>query len=270
MANPTAIHQFEKAIKIFGGQVAETTQFWFAAATMNEVAKRDANALRALNLTPSFWITARVAMEYQAILTAAKIFGPRKTNPHNIDFLFEILRNTRARAFSKEAVEARKRQGSSNADEWIGDYMKRVHILSLTDIKRLHERSKRHRNTYETQFADVRNLHVAHNVLVDADARAAVFQKTRIRDFEKLIIFVNQLHDALWEAYNNGRRPILRPMPYSVRSLVDRSLSELRENPTHEHIVAETRMCMSLVTQAANAALTNSSRNALRWPDSPT
>jgi len=77
-----------------------------------------------------------------------------------------------------------------------------------------------------------------HNVLVDADARAAVFQKTRIRDFEKLIIFVNQLHDALWEAYNNGRR--LRPMPYSVRSLVDRSLSELRENPTHEHIVAET------------------------------
>jgi hypothetical protein len=50
-----------------------------------------------------------------------------------------------------------------------------------------------------------------------------MFQKTRIRDFEKLIVFLNQLHDVLREMYQNGRRPTLRPMPYSVRSLVRRS-----------------------------------------------
>src|SRR5580704_13377602 len=125
MAIPAEDQKFEDALKIFETQVAETTQFWFAAATMNEVAKRDNDTLRALNLTPSFWITARVAMEYQAILTAAKIFGPRKTNPHNIDWLFQIVRETRAAVFSKEALEARKRQGSPNADEWISDYMTR-------------------------------------------------------------------------------------------------------------------------------------------------
>src|SRR3954470_24346813 len=118
-----ADQRFAEALKIFETQVAETTQFWFAAATMNEVARRDTDTLSALNLTPSFWITARVAMEYQAILTAAKIFGPRKTNPHNIDFLFEAVRGRRLDTFSKEALEARKRQGSPNADEWIGDYM---------------------------------------------------------------------------------------------------------------------------------------------------
>src|SRR3954453_6118930 len=122
-----ASRQFEEALAIFGTQVAETTQFWFAAATMNEVARRNEDTLRALNLTPSFWITARVAMEYQAILAAAKIFGPRKTNPHNIDFLFQVLRDTRADAFSKSALEARKRKGSTNADEWIAEYMKKVH-----------------------------------------------------------------------------------------------------------------------------------------------
>ena len=57
----------------------------------------------------------------------------------------------------------------------------------------------------------------------------------------------------------HGRRPTLRPMPYSVRSLVDKKLKDLRENPTHEHIVAETRMCMTLITQAVKA-LPNSSR----------
>src|ERR1700730_13406851 len=116
--------RFAEALKIFETQVAETTQFWFAAATMNEVARRDTDVLNALNLTPSFWITARVAMECQAILTAAKIFGPRKTNPHNIDYVFQVVRETRAAVFSKDSVEARKRQGASNTDGWIGDYMK--------------------------------------------------------------------------------------------------------------------------------------------------
>src|SRR5580704_15028655 len=246
MAIPAEDQKFEDALKIFETQVAETTQFWFAAATMNEVARRDTDTLNALNLTPSFWITARVAMEYQAILTAAKIFGPRKTNPHNIDYLFQVVRETRAAAFSKGALEARKREGSANAAEWIGDYMEGVYVPTARDVNRLHELSKRHRKTYETQYADVRNLHVAHNVLVDANARWAMFQKTRIRDFEKLIVFLNQLHDVLWNMYHNGNRAKLRPMPYSVRSLVGKKLKDHRENPNHEHIVAETRMCMSL------------------------
>jgi hypothetical protein len=259
-----ADQRFAEALKIFETQVAETTQFWFAAATMNEVARRDTDTLSALNLTPSFWITARVAMEYQAILTAAKIFGPRKTNPHNIDYLFQVVRETRPAVFSKDALEARKREGSANAAEWIGDYMKGVYVPTARDVNRLHELSKRHRKTYETQYADVRNLHVAHNVLVDANARWAMFQKTRIRDFEKLIVFLNQLHTVLWEMYYNGQRPALRPMPYSVRSLAAKKLKDLRDGPTHEHIVAETRMCMALITQAAKA-LPKTARRTLRW-----
>ena len=131
-------------------------------------------------------------------------------------------------------------------------------------MNRLHELSKRHRKTYETQYADVRNLHVAHNVLVDANARWAMLQKTRIRDFEKLIVFLNQLHKVLWEVYYNGERPALRPMPYSVRSLAAKKLKDLPDGSTHEHIVAETRMCMSLITRAAKA-LPKTSRRALRW-----
>lgn len=142
--------------------------------------------------------------------------------------------------------------------------MKGVHVLTAADVNRLHGLSKRHRKTYETQYADVRNLHVAHNVLVDANARSAMFQKTRIRDFERLIVFLNQLHDSLREAYQNGRRPTLRPMPYSVRSLVEKKLKDLRENPVHEHIVAETRMCMTLLTRAAKA-VPNASRRTIRW-----
>ena len=96
---------------------------------------------------------------------------------------------------------------SANADEWLPSYMERVHVPTVRDVNRLHELSKRHRETYETQYADVRNLHVAHTGLVDADARSVMFQKTRIHDFEKLIVFLNRFHDALWNMYYNGSRP---------------------------------------------------------------
>src|SRR5262245_43256631 len=130
--------KFENALNVFHAQVDETTQFWFAAATMNEVAKVNEETLSALNVTPSFWVTVRGAMENQAFLTAAKIFGPRRRNPHNIDFLFQVVREARATVFSKEAIEARKRQGSANADEWISEYMKKVHVPTAAEVNRLH------------------------------------------------------------------------------------------------------------------------------------
>ena len=249
----TPDQDFEATLHTFETQVAEATQFWFAAAAMNEVTRLNTDTLNALNLTPSFWITARVAMEYQSILTVGKIFGPRKTNPNNIDSLFQVLRENRIAVFSKEALAARKRRMSDNADEWLADYMKGVQVPTAKDLNRLHELSKRHRKTYENQYADVRNLHVAHSAISDANTRSVMFQKTRIRDFEKLIVFLNRLHDAVWNLYYNGRRPTLRPMAYSVRSLVSRKLEDLSQSRTQEHIVAETRKCMSLITQAAKA-----------------
>jgi HEPN superfamily AbiU2-like protein len=250
---PPADVKFEEALKIFETQVGEATQFWFAAGAMNEVAKLNPDTLNAINLTPSFWITARVAMEYQAIITVGKIFGHRKANPHNIDNVFQVLREIRLAVFSKDALAARKRRGSQNADEWLPNYMKGVHVPTVRDVNRLHELSKRHRKTYETQYADVRNLHVAHTGIVDPSSRWAMFQKTRIRDFEKLVVFLNQFHDALWNMYYNGSRPTLRPMAYSVRSLVAKKLEDLSRNRNHEHIVAETRKCMFLITEAAKA-----------------
>jgi hypothetical protein len=110
MLTPIDDLKFENALKIFEMQTAEATQFWFAAAAMNEVATANPDTLTALNVTPSFWITARVAMEYQAILSVGKIFGPRKTNPYNIDSLFEVLRECLSTVFSKESLAARKRR----------------------------------------------------------------------------------------------------------------------------------------------------------------
>jgi hypothetical protein len=61
---PAADLKVEAVLQTFETKVAEATQFWFAVAAMNEDAKLNPDTLNALNLTPSFWITARVAMRH--------------------------------------------------------------------------------------------------------------------------------------------------------------------------------------------------------------
>lgn len=254
MTVPAADLLFEDALTIFETQVGEATQFWFAASTMNEVANVNVETLSALNLTPTFWLTARVAMEYQAILSVGKIFGPRKTNPYNIDSLFQVLHENRLAVFSRDAFAARKRRRSANADEWLPQFMESVHVPEPQDFETLRALSKPHRRTYETQWEQIRNQHVAHTGIVDPNARWKMFQKTKIADLEQLIVFLNEFTTALRRTYYDGRQPTLEPLPAcSVQSLVAKKLEDLSWNRTQEHIVAETRKCMFLITQAAGA-----------------
>ena len=243
--------RFEAAFKIFETQVAETTQFWFAAASMNEVAKLNPDTLATLNRTPTFWVTVRVGLEYQAIITAGKIFGNRRSNPHNIDSLFEVLRQCCSVIFSADALAARKRRGSANADEWLPGYMRRVYVPAVSDVGALYRLTKPHRRVYEAQWADVRNLHVAHTEVVDQTARGEMFQRTKIADFENLIGFLNQLRDAIWKLYYNGAKPEIDPTTHSVAALVAKDMDHLQNSRNDEHIVAETRKCMAILTKGA-------------------
>ena len=250
-----AEERFKAAFRTLETQIAETTQFWFAARAINEIAKSNDDTLMALNETPTFWLTVRAGLEYQGIISAGKIFGSRKANPHNIDSFFQVLRECYAEVFAPAALEARKRQGSANAEEWLPDYMKRIHVPTIEDVNKLHELMKPHRKTYKTQWAQIRNQHVAHTDVVDPDARWEMFQKTHIPDFENLIGFLNQLNNAIWHLYHNGRWPELDPATLSVEALVAKNILELRKNRTDEYIVAETRRCMTLLTQGlANTA----------------
>ena len=72
---------------------------------------------------------------------------------------------------------------------------------------------------------------------------------------ENSISFLNQLENAIWHLYHNGRRPELDPATPSVEALVAKNILELREGRTG-YIVAETRRCMTLLTQGlSNTAM---------------
>ena len=246
----SAEQKFEDILATLSEHIAQASQFWFAGSTINESSKQP-KVVNAIQLTPGFWVCARRALEDQAIVAVGKIFGHRGANPTNLDRFFEVLRSSRSTVFSKAALAARKRRMASLSDKHFADFMRSARAITEQDINRLHTISKRHRRTYETQFAAIRNRHIAHFDLMTAAERNEMFAKTHIPDLEKLIAFLNQFREAVRGMYYDGRKPVLRRMRWSVRSLVAKKVRELSRIPDHEFAVVETRKAMFLFTEGA-------------------
>jgi hypothetical protein len=250
--------EFLEALTTFETQVVEATKFWFAASAMNECAKLNPDTLKAINLTAGFWLTVKLALEQQAILAVGKIFGAGERTTKNMNSFLRVLEKSRLTVFSKEALAERETRMPRGVE------VDRAHVPTTEDIRRLGRLVRRHRRTYETQFKQIRDEHIAHTEIIDPAAQWAMFQKTRIKDLEKLIAFLNQFQVAVRGMYEQGRAAKLRPMRWSVRSLAKRKLKDLSQNVSQEDIVAEAKICMALLTHGANA-LPRASRRSLRW-----
>jgi len=242
---------YEKALKVFEKQVHEATQIWYASRTMDEVGLRRKRTIEALNATPLFWITVRGGLAQYALIALGRVFD--QSSPRNLDTILRLTYESREHVFSKHALARRKQAGSDNADEWLAAFMERASAPAIADFKRLSRLVKKYRKIYETQYQAIRNKTLAHTEIVDDTELAALYAKTNIRDLERLLIFLNKFHKALWELFYNGRRPRLRPMRFSSRSLTRTKMADLRKHAVHEDIVSQTRESLALFTEAVNA-----------------
>jgi hypothetical protein len=241
---------YERALKVFERQVHEATQIWYASRTMDEVSLRKKKTLEALNATPLFWITVRSGLAQYALIALGRVFDQR--SPRNMDTILRLTYESRQRVFSKDALALRKRIASDNADEWLAAFMERASAPAIADFKRLSRLVKKYRKIYDTQYHVIRNKTLAHTEIVDGAELAALYAKTNIRNLERLPIFLNTFHKALWELFYNGRRPRLRPMRFSSRSLTRTKLAGLRRHAVHEDIVSQTREALALFTDAVS------------------
>jgi hypothetical protein len=209
---------------------------------MDEVGLRKKRTIEALNATPLFWITVRGGLAQYALIALGRVFD--QSSPRNMDTILRLTYESREHVFSKHALAGRKRAGSDNADEWLAAFMERASAPTIADFKRLSRLVKKYRKIYEFQYQDIRNKTLGHTEIVDDTELAALYAKTNIRDLERLLIFLNKFHKALWELFYNGRRPRLRPIcgfraevslgprwPICAGMPSTRTSSRRRENP---------------------------------------
>lgn len=234
MINPEKM--FAHELEVFRTEAQAEAQFLYAYLTIIAILGENKKALNAVNRTPLFWKTNIGALQSAFFIVLGRIFD-QKSN-HNIDSLLKIAQ-TNVNIFSKAALAERKKQNSPNANVWLDEYLKRVYEPTRDDFRALRKQIKKYRKIYEENYRDIRRKIYAHKEISEPTEVQKLFSKTNIRELEKVIVFVNALYEALWELLYNGKKPVLRPMRYSVKSMMRNRRPGWQNQSVQERIVGE-------------------------------
>jgi len=240
---------FRNELEVFRTEAESVIQFFYAYQSIHYSLGDNEKALRLVNETPLFWLTIAGALQTSFFIVLGRIFD--QSSNHNVDKLLKVAQNN-TDIFSKEALEARKRKGSKNASDWIVDYMKDTYVPTFRDFRRLRKYVSKYRKVYENGYRDIRKEIFAHKGLSKSDAVQKLFDKTNKRELQKLLIFLNRLYKCLWELFNNGKKPVLRPMKYSVRAMRMAEIPEWQSKDVQEHMVQETEKFFRILSSVPN------------------
>ena len=231
------VAEFKRELEIFRTEGDAAVQFFYTWQTVNAVAGSNQSVHRALNKAPLFWNTSLGALQSATLVTLGRMFDPDPKN-HSITRLLSLA-HSNLELFSKEALAERKRELSTNADEWLPEYLKGVYVPNSDDFRRLKRHVSVRRRIYEKNYRPLRHQFFAHRSASQSTDVAALFAKTNIRELQQLLVFLRRMHEALWQLFFNGNKPTLRPARYSVNRMRDQPSpsphqAQLQERITHE------------------------------------
>lgn len=261
MTSPEA--EFTRELEVFCTEAESGIQFFYSWLTVHAVAGDDKRIYQFLNQSRLFWNTVLGALQTASFIALGRVFD-QDPSTHNVDRLLRIAQ-TNLNIFSKEALAERKRRASPNADEWLTEYLRKVYVPMADDFRRLRRHVAAWRKVYERTYRPLRHKVFAHKQLFGPADIKALFAKTKIRELQRLLIFLSRLYEALWELFYNGRKPNLRPARYSVKAMREHPSPEHRRRAVQERLIHESEQFLkSLVRESQQGAVWGAnSRRAL-------
>jgi hypothetical protein len=198
-----AATEFERELEIFRTDEEAAQQAFFCWLSFRNLLARDKEVHRAVNVTPLFWRTTHHGMLLSAFITLGRTFD--QDSHHNLDRLVDIFARD-VPAFSKDALRRRKELVISADDA--ARYVEDKHELTSEDVRLIKKQIGVRRRIYQERYRAVRDQ-FAHHGLPDLGQRDELFAKTNIDEMKDLFGFLHALHDALWEAFQNGFAPVV-------------------------------------------------------------
>jgi hypothetical protein len=194
---------FTDQLKMFRGEQEAAQQYFFTFLALNNIPAASERILHALNQTPQFWIVARHASLVTTIVSLGRIFDNAN---YSVGRLFTETSNDLA-VFAQAALAARKlAEGLSPTAA--ADFAATAHVLSAADIREMKKAIKPHRAIWEGSLSEVRNKVLAHREISHADADA-LYATVDVGQVVNILGCLAALHEALWQAFHNGRKPDL-------------------------------------------------------------
>ena len=236
-------HDFLNELEIFGKEVELCMRFFYAYLAINDVLGDDIKALNIINRTPELWNTISFALETSFFIALTRIFD-KDPKTHNVGRLLQIAKSN-IDIFSAKALETRKRKSSANANEWIGDFMREIYVPINKDFQRLEKYLENYKNIAKI-YIRIRNNIFGHRQRLNLNNIHKLYSQTNIPETERLLVFLKRLYDCLLMLFQDGRKPLLRPMRFSIKII--RKKPEYYTQLVHEIIIKQTQDFFSLIS----------------------
>lgn len=236
--------KFQRDLETFRAEAQSGAQHLYSFLTIHAILAERRDILDAVNENPLFWKTCLAAFQTSFFIILGRVFDTNSR--HNLFALLEYAED-HPEIFSLDALEARKRAASPNADEWIDEYLATAHVPTHRDFERLRKRAKHYERIYRKGYKRIRNKIYAHKELSDDASVQSLFSNTRVRELENTFVYLNKVHESLWQLFINEREPRLQPMPYSVNSIRKTKFPEHHSTEVQEQIVKETLSTLEMV-----------------------
>lgn len=234
--------EFKRELENFRREGDAAVQFFYVWQAINAVSSTDDAVFRMLNKTPLFWNTMLGALQSATLITLGRIFDPNPDN-HSITRLLNIAHGN-LYIFSKESLAERKRELSSNADDWLTEYLRDAYTPCKEDFRKLKRYVAIRRRIYERNYGPIRHMVFAHRSASNSANSSALFANTNIRELQKMLVFLRRLHEALWQLFFNGYKPTLRPARYSVNRIREQPSPQIGQHQLQERLTHETEVLL--------------------------
>jgi hypothetical protein len=234
---------FEAQLQTFRTESGLAAQYLYAEMAVQHAASRSSRLLNRLNQTPFFWNVHLGATQVAAYITLGRIFDTK--SPYNVDALLNSFERN-LDLFARAALEARKLEGTLSRPEWLDGYLTKSYYPTERDVARLRGHVTRHRAFYDRAIKPVRHKVLAHRERYEHAEVQALYRQGKVKEMWKTVTFLLSLHEALWQQFVNGRKPVLHPLRHSVKSIYDR---EQNRTGIHEMIVRDTRKLMECLSR---------------------
>ena len=232
----TDSEQFKSALEVFRGEVETAAQCFYSWLSIREVAKQNKSVFEFLNQNALFWNTVLGSLQTSAFIALGRVFN--QSPNHNLDRMFVIAKR-HPTIFSKAELEKRKKNLSSNASEWIDEFLQDVYEPTARDFRRLRGHITKYRKIYATNYRDLRHKWFTHKEVAGGADLEALIGRTSVKEMQQLVVFLIKLHEALWQLLFNGRKPVLRPLRYSASRIIRVPSISIGSTSVHERIITE-------------------------------
>lgn len=239
----TQHRKFVVQLENFRNEATNVACYVYGEMAVQHAASKSRRLLHRLNRTPTFWRISAAAFQSAAYISIARIFDP--TSRYNVGALLDAAERDVA-LFQRDSLAERKRDGKPTDPPWLEGYLNAAFYPTVKYFQQLRQKVDRHRSVYKRIIKPARDKYIAHRVSHGQEVQE-LFGRGTLRELWRLTTFLLQLNEALEGLLNDGRKPKLRPMRYSIRSIYD---SKDLGNAAHEYIVRDVKKLMHLIDSA--------------------